>query len=506
MDTGSGMTRLVAPVAALALLLWSAPAAGQVPATMLDVLMSGGADASGVLPDAFRSSVSDDAGLWSACPAVAGPAVDLERRHLEPLTRRLTAGEGAAFDRTTTARYLHPLAHRGWEAQLGASLNRTDLDTWADGVDGATRLDHGGSVLGLSLRAGNRRYGIEVLAAGPLARTASGLPGERLGGSIRFAPDRRLVLQVSHHREESRSRLGSRVIDDPVSFDLNAGRRTWRAALAAGPWRRLSCDLVWTDTAIDPLDEITDTHRYELSPSAAHASWRGAAAIDLGAGHDILFGLADKDTDVEAGAYWGGQKFGWLNYLESRLRSQVLGWRWTSRGSWRIQTEWEWSRLEGRARAKVESWPFTSTIVDLLGVKQIAYGELKLDWDRVSCMYTREDAGTSLSLGGAYYRISPRATLETWQPAFLVFGRTDYHLRELEVRRIDLGALLARVEIALGAGGVLDLSLQQFLWADVTRTRGTPADDADGDQDQEESVRDGWYGGTYLVAGLSWRL
>jgi len=506
MGAGSVMSRLAVPIAALAVALWSVTAAGQVPGTMLGVLMSGGADASGVLPDAFRSSVSRDGGLWSVCPAVGGPAVELERRHLEPLTRRLTAGEGAAFDRTTTARYLHPLAYRAWDVQLGASLSRADASSWADGVDGATRLDHEGSVLGVSLRAHNRRLGLEILAVGPLARTASGLPGERTGGAVRFAPDRRLVLQASHGLEASRAGLGGRVIDDPVAFDLNAGQRTWRAGIAAGPWRRLACDLAWTDTTIDPLDEITDAHRYELSPTSAHTGWRGAATMDLGAGHDVVLGLAEKETEVEAGACWGGQKFGWLNYLESRLRTRILGWRWASRGSWRIQTEWEWSRLEARARAKVESWPFTSTVVDLMGIKQIAYGELELDWDRVSCLYARESAGTSLSLGGAYYRISPRARLETWQPAFLVFGRTDYRLREWDVTRIDLGALLLKAEVGLGTGGALLLSLQQFLWADVKRIRGVADGGADGAQDHEESVPDGWYGGTYLTAGLRWRL
>ena len=485
--------------------LWPALAAGQVPGTMLGLLMSGGADASGVLPDAFRSALSGDAGLWSACPSTECPVLDLERHHLEPLTARLTAGEGATLDRMTTARYVHPLRYRAWDVQVGASLSRAEVSTWADGVDGATSLDGSGSILGASLRARERDLGLEFLVVGPLWRSEPGLPADRAGWAVRLVPDRRLTLYTSRLRTESRSLFGSRVVDDHVEFGLNLGQRTWRVGARAEPWRRLACDLEWIDTVLDPLADITDAHRYELSPEGAHRGWRGAVSCALGGGHDVVFRQADLDTDVEAGAYWGGQKFGWLNYLESSLHSRVLGWRWSPHGPWRLQTEWERSRLDGRGRAKIESWPFTSTVVDLMGLKQIAYGELFLDWDRISCLYTREGRGASLSLGGAYCRISPRATLATWQPAFLVFGRTDYRFRELDVRRIHLGSLLLRGELQLGPDGALHLSLQQFLWVDVERSGPVPGGDADEPQDQDGQVRAGWYGGTYLVAGLTWR-
>ncbi len=493
-------------VTILLISIWSALAAGQIPEAMLGLMMSGDADASGVLPDAFRSTLSGDAGLWSACPSTERPVFGFEHRHLEPLTKRLTAGEGGAFDRVTTARYIHPFRYRAWDVQMGVSLRSMDVSTWADGIDGATRLGGSGSILGAVLRVAERDHGLEFMAMGPLRQTDSNLPADRLGWGVRFAPDHRLTVQTTHHRTESRTLFGSRVIDDLVECGLNLGRWTWRTGIRIEPWRRFAGELERIDTELYSLTDITDEHRYELSPEGVHRGWRGTLSCDLGRGHEVIYRQSDMETDVEAGAYKSGQKFGWLNYLESDLHSRVLGWSWTPHGPWRLQTEWARSRLDGRGRAKIESWPFTSTVIDLMGIKQIAYGELSLDWDRVSALYTREGRDVTLSMGGAYYRITPKATLATWRPAFLVFGRTDYHFRELDVRRLHLGSLLLRGDVRLWPNGVLNLSLQQFLWVDVEKGGAIPDDDLDQPQNNDDQVWGGWFGGTYLVAGLTWKL
>jgi len=89
--------------------------------------------------------------------------------------------------------------------------------------------------------------------------------------------------------------------------------------------------------------------------------------------------------------------------------------------------------LEGKVR--IETWPFTETIIDLLGIRQIGNANARLTIDRYSAHYNYTGK-VGFGVKTEFYNLYPMAISQTWRPAFLVFGVTDLKNHELSYRRL----------------------------------------------------------------------
>ena len=85
-------------------------ASAQVAGLALRGLQPGGARAGDALPDAFRSSFDDRDGWWSLARTLTTTEARLEFTKDEPVSRRLTGGEGYAHDRRLEGELAAPLA------------------------------------------------------------------------------------------------------------------------------------------------------------------------------------------------------------------------------------------------------------------------------------------------------------------------------------------------------------------------------------------------------------
>ncbi|ACF14419.1 hypothetical protein Ctha_1965 [Chloroherpeton thalassium ATCC 35110] len=95
-------------------------------------------------------------------------------------------------------------------------------------------------------------------------------------------------------------------------------------------------------------------------------------------------------------------------------------------------------------RARVETWPFTETLIDLLGIRLLGQVKAEVPFEKYFIAYeyrTNPKFLAKIEL----FDIRPDGFAQTWRPEFLVFGITDLKNHVLSVDRI------LAMQISLGA-------------------------------------------------------
>jgi hypothetical protein len=155
-------------------------------------------------------------------------------------------------------------------------------------------------------------------------------------------------------------------------------------------------------------------------------------------------------------------------------------------------------RANARARAELETWPFTSATIDLLGMRRIYRVRGEAQWHRAHVGFVHPIRNTLVSAGLSGYDIAPAGTVESWRPVFLVFGGADRQHDTLDTNRLQLVAL--SLGFGWTAGGTrVDLAAQQFVFAKAFRTvtRSAPDVGTTPDPSSQPSSGDsnsGWSG------------
>jgi hypothetical protein len=137
--------------------------------------------------------------------------------------------------------------------------------------------------------------------------------------------------------------------------------------------------------------------------------------------------------------------------------------------------EFELAQAVLNARGEVESWPFTSGLVALLGVRRVGYATAAAQWSRwhagLEC-HPRSWLGVSGGLNA--YDIRPTGTLESWQPILFVLGRTDDRVDRLTIERAQLGAISLGGRLVAGRAEV-QIGVRQFVAAHIQRSSAAGA-------------------------------
>jgi hypothetical protein len=125
--------------------------------------------------------------------------------------------------------------------------------------------------------------------------------------------------------------------------------------------------------------------------------------------------------------------------------------------------DYELVHSDGKLRGDVESWPFTPTVIDLLGARRIAKGNMAALWHRA---HVGADLAFSPRLkwqmGFGWYDVYPTAVLDSWRPAFLLFGRADEHRDELPFHRLQLIGVSLASQMSLGPLAI-SFGIQQII-------------------------------------------
>jgi hypothetical protein len=446
--------------ALLAAALVPVGAASQTLSDLTGLLQPGSRPSLALGGDPFRSALDDQYGWWPELGLSREPEVGVEGVWSEPLH-----SEVANLQRVLTGRWVVDAPGVGSRLRLGGEIVAPNWGIrWAGG-DGAVRL--GGSGVGGIVGARVRELlpGLTVQGVSPSFGALQDVRGPAAGGGVRYRFRRLAVLQASWDRSRSPELLRSDLYGESIEASLNLGSERTRvdAALSLPGRLRLEGSAARSDFQDLKGREIAPV--YHLAPRGRSTLAQGSVAWDSPVGWRVLGRYTHRDLDVRGTAAWGGQRFAELSSARVEQESYLVGAEHGSPGGPRWLLDAEMARTDARARLELETWPFTPSTIDLLGLRRIyrTIGEAR--WHRIHLAFDypiRRSAHVGLGLAG--YDIAPRGSLESWRPVFLVFGATDGQTERLDTRRLQLAALSLGIGMSVGTSQV-ELAAQQFVFA-----------------------------------------
>jgi len=410
---------------------------------------------------------------------VAG--LTLRRSHAEPLTRRLTDGDAWLLERNRALDLFHETRPGALRLGAGLRLRDDDLSVGYGGRDGGAELSGEGRLVEALLRIRHAKLSAELRA--PIWCEADHSTPRPRRAALAWSPRPRWRLELHRAVDRLSTELSGWAKDDALVFplDLSAGTLGATAAMPLGD--RLDLRGGWTDLDVGTprgLRGIDD----ELIPDGGGASGHLGLDCRVAGDHLLTLDLIRRELDVEAEAFRNGAEFADLSYIRVEQTARRLAWHIGE--AWRLA--WTGARIDAAARLKVQSWPFTPAIIDLLGQSRTYHGTLDLDLHR-----------WELSFGGLsliHHDITPTAVLKSWRPVVLGVGATDVKRSDLEVERIRLLSAGWDLRRRFGDWAVSFVG-RQYLWADITEIEAAPSTEPGGDSPASESD-DGWLGGTWL--------
>lgn len=468
---------------------------------MLGILQPGGASHGEITPDGFRSAFDDGRGWWGLGRFAPEPRLSLVREHAEPATSRLTDGDALVLDRRLLADASASFAGEFLDWTTGLRYVHTDRDAVLIGVDGDARLKARGSRLDGCVRASPPASGFCFQASAPLWREHGDETGSESGWGLRYEAPTGWAVQLAHTHARNDAAFTAHLLDESVPLGINLATRSWHLAARTRPTARLRFEVTGHQDEYGRNRPLRDAAIYQCRPEGRGDGFGSMAVLDAGAGHELLYRYTDESLEAETTLSWSGARFGRIEMLRFDLRSHLLGWRRRGAAALQPRLECEMVRADVFGHASLQSWPFTETVIDLLGVKQVLAGTLVADWQRLTVVADWDHGALASSLGLSWYRIEPRGFVETWR-RILVFGVDEFEHEDLAIERIDLASVLLGATWSLGRQEA-SFAIQQFFLGEVKQRhpdQGAPRPPGAGG-----ARRDGWFGGTYAVFGLTLR-
>jgi hypothetical protein len=454
-------------LAALALGL-AGPARAWDSGAVLDVLRPGSHASVGLGGDPFLSPLEDHDGWWSRLDlgAPAGSLFELDSSR--PIGLAQTNGFeslNAKWVTSATGR----LANTAWTVGMG--LDRPRWHSGWEGGSGGLTLEGSGTGAAIGTRV-TWLPGLTWQLTGATGSGTAGRPHASFGAGVRYR-HAGSVLQAAWQRAPRLDQLSSTLYGEPIGLSTNlvleSQRLDGRCALGFG----VALEGALARARWVPVDAPDAALTYHLSPSGTSAldqlglRWRSRPVA-------ALVRWTQFTPDLAGDLAWGGQSFGGIDYARATLESWLAGLETQGHGC-RSLAEVEHVRLAVRARGELESWPFTSTLVDLLGQRSIFRATGSVEWERWHLAHERPLGRRARGRAGAeWIEIRPAAEIESWRPAFLVFGKTDDRVDVLSVDRVRLGVV--SLGLALPTGWIdLDMGLEQCVFARLERRERAPA-------------------------------
>lgn len=117
---------------------------------------------------------------------------------------------------------------------------------------------------------------------------------------------------------------------------------------------------------------------------------------------------------------------------------------------------------KGKFTGNLQTWPFTSFITSVVSnrINFRAEGEIKLI--SIIAGYKKSYSNFSIFPEISFYHIIPEFSLQSWQPAFLVFGVKDFTNNTSQIKTIDL----LRINLVLRTSfysNIFELDFSQFV-------------------------------------------
>ncbi len=467
---------------------------------LFDVLNPGIARDLGLGGDPFRSSLIDETSWWGDSMQAERTAVAYRLEYFEPIAPRLTRGRGWLRHSGNEVRGASsvPVGNGRLYGQFG--LTHKDQALMADELGNQYSLAGKGGQGDLLLRLQDLPEGLTLQFSAPLGATSDHMRSMPLGIGIRYGIPDRFIFQASRVRRLYNHALDLAVEDDTIASSLNLARviATVDTRLYLGSASWLAYTLRTND--FEDIDKLSDAFRYEIIPVGRSVSYELDLVVGRKEEYAFLLRGVWLDFDVGGSAYWGGQRFGKVNYFKGDHRTGVMAFEKTGAGNTRWLADITLTELRGRAWGRIESWPFTDSLGDLLGARMTFKGQVRAHWMRYHAGLDRKVGRGRLKLGLAWYNIFPQAEVQSWRSGFgFPIGSRDNY--SLDTDHLQLGAVSLGGTIPWGDFR-LEGDVFQIVYGGIHHTFKRPEDDEETPVKEPTADPAGWFGGTYARVGL----
>jgi len=160
-----------------------------------------------------------------------------------------------------------------------------------------------------------------------------------------------------------------------------------------------------------------------------------------------------------------------------------------------------WAKGMLSTNGHVESWPFTPTMVDLLGLRYNFRSDLTYDLFRIGASYQYRGSDWQLLFRSSFERIKPGGGVRTWEPEMLVFGVKNLNIYNLASKTWDGIYLGLNLRKSFGTLFQLAYEFQQYVPVKFRQSK-----QSDNSSEDSELIQKSVYGGGkhkfYLVINL----
>ena len=305
-------------------------------------------------------------------------------------------------------------------------------------------------------------------------------PHDRRSEGVRSPPQARERATDSARSPSFRRRgrraapemLRSDLYGEPVeaSINLRSPPRPPRRGDRLPAWLPVEGSAAWGD--FQGLEDRKVAPVYHLAPLGWSSLAQASVAWQSPIGWRVLGRYTRRELEIR------GTGLGVARSSPSSARESRAGILPSGRGV-RAVTWLRWLfDIENRTRLRacaleLESWPFTSTTVDLLGLRRIYRARGEARWYRAPwVLFTRSGERHFSAWGSRATTSFPRGPSNLARSS-CGFGSADRHEDRLGTRRLQLAALSLGFGLAAGTTR-FDLAAQQFVFAKALKT-GTNA-------------------------------
>lgn len=448
---------------------------------LFDILQPASRPSLGLGGDPFLSSTRDETGWWSEARAADAKTFRLIGASGAPVPESRTDEHGSfgnnwiSSDLTATTRLLDR------EVVIAATVQNPSWSTSWRGADGQLRLEGEHARLRLTTRVQSLPLGFAVQGTLPLWDDFGWVDARSIRGGVRWNPRDWICGQVDYGRWTPLGEVQSSLYGAEWRADLNCSAATRHAVGRVVLSRRIELEYARTDARYTHDESVSRSHIFQFMPEGTSSRDELSITLRPTPRTRILARGTSVSFEMEGDAFWGGERFGLLSYAHGEVTSLLLAAEHSSGVGSRVLFDVERARASTDGRARFETWPFTETTIDLLGVRRIFRWDLSGDWTRMH-IAAEIPLGRAArgSAGVAWHRLDPTGWEENWSPAFLVFGQTDLKQWRMEIDSADL------VTVALGVdrmvrGVRLGLEAQQVVYAGMKQHNASAANGDDDD-------------------------
>ena len=403
----------------------------------LDLLQPCSRPAVGSGGDPFLSALDDRVGWWSDVRFASAPSL------------RVTFAESDASRPSNGSRLLLGQREAAWtaagEIRLGSHpvqlAGRFSRPTW-EGAWSSSRaslsMDRFRPRVELGLRTVGLLTGLTLQSQLPLWGSDPGWTRQAGGMGARYQTDR-LEAQVAWVQSQAAEAIVADVRGVPIEASSNMGSDSRTIDFRLTPRRALVCEGSIHRDVYGAIGNPTALG-YALEPRGRG----GLEQVSLAWGRtDRGRGIARRTHEALDGECRGlseGQSFARAAGVRAEVDAWLVGADLT-RASGRWLVDWESARAHGQAFAEIESWPFTSILVDLLGENLLGKAQGSARWSQWHAAWQgRLSPRTAIEMGVNWIDAWPEGSILTWQTTFGLIP-SGKEFSTLDVGRVQLAAL-----------------------------------------------------------------